>query len=183
MKKIIIIAVIFIMLIISLLLIFKNKEYNDENVLYTVKFSNTSLRIVRYDYSLGNNQIIGVEKYNGKTYKKITKDIITVSMEPKFIFLNKQLGFIISKSNLTKSNNYLGLKVTNDGGINFIDSKIIYDNINIDILTIEDVPYIENKLLKLPCSIYQINEDKSGYEDKKLIFISYDNGLTWYLEE
>lgn len=174
---------ILIILIISLLLIFKNKEDNDDNTLYTVKFNDTIIRIVRYDYSLGSNQIIGVEKYNGKTYEKITKDTITVSMEPKFIFLNKQLGFIISKPNLTKSNNYLGLKVTNDGGINFINSKIFYDNTNIDILTIEDVPYIENKLLKLPCSIYQIKEDKSGYEDKKLTLISTDNGLTWYLEE
>ena len=59
----------------------------------------------------------------------------------------------------------------------------IWTNPNIEILTIEDVPYYEKELLKLPCSIYQVKEDNSGYEDVDLIFISADSGLTWNLDK
>ena len=65
----------------------------------------------------------------------------------------------------------------------FVDAKINYNNPDIEILTIEGIPYYENDLLKLPCSIYQVKEDKSGYEDKKIIFISNDDGLTWNVEQ
>ena len=91
-------------------------------------------------------------------------------------------GFAISKSDLTKSNNYIGLKVTQDWGKTFTDGIINYDNPNIEVLTIEDVPYYEDNLLRLKCSIYQIKEDKSAYENIDLIFVSVDDGLTWNLE-
>ena len=158
-KKIIIIVSILIILLLITggIFLFLNREYpDDENTLYTIKFGNTKLRFERYDYSLGQNQIVGVEKTTnkGKTYEKLTDEPIIVSMEPKFIFINEKLGFAISKPNLTKSNNYIGVKVTQDGGKTFTDGKINYNNPNIDILTIEDVPYVEKDLLKLPCSIY-----------------------------
>lgn len=161
-------------------------EYpDDKNTLYSAKFENTKLRFERYDYAVGQNQVVGVEKSTnrGRSYEKLTKEPITVSMETKFVFLNKKLGFAIAKPNLTKNNNYIGVKVTHDGGKTFIDGKINYNNPDIEILTVEDVPYLENDILKLPCSIYQVREDKSGYEDKKLTFVSIDNGLTWNLEQ
>lgn len=186
-KKVIIsIIVLVILLVCGGILSFINKEYpDDENTLYTIKFGNTKLRFERYDYSLGQNQIVGVEKSTnkGKNYEKLTIEPIIVSMEPKFMFLNEKLGFAIIKPNLTKNSNYIGIKVTQDGGKTFIDGIINYNNPNIEILTIEDVPYIENDLLKLPCSIYQVKEDKSGYENIKITFISVDNGLTWNLEQ
>lgn len=188
MKKKIIISIsilVILLLIVGGIFLFLNREYpDDENTLYTIKFGNTKLRFERYDYSLGQNQIVGVEKTTnkGKTYEKLTSEPIIVSMEPKFVFINEKLGFAISKPNLTKSNNYIGVKVTQDGGKTFTDGTINYNNPNIDILTIEDVPYMENNLLKLPCSIYQVKADQSGYEDVKLVFISHDNGLTWDLE-
>ena len=74
------------------------------------------------------------------------------------------------------------MKVTKDGGKTFSDAKINYDNPDIEILTVEDVPYIKKDELKLPCSIYQVKADKSGYEDKRLTFVSIDSGLTWNLE-
>jgi len=172
-----------LIIIVSLFIFFNRKNINDENTLYTINFENIKLRIERYDYSLGQNQIVGVERsVNNGNYESITKEPLIVSMEPKFVFLNKNLGFVISKSNLTKTNNYLGIKVTSDGGITFSNGIINYDNPNIEVLTIEDVPYYENDLLKLSCSIYQIREDKNGYETKNLTFVSTDNGLTWNLE-
>ena len=73
--------------------------------------------------------------------------------------------------------------VTKDGGKTFLLSEINYDNPNIEILTIEDVPYYEDNDLKLHCSIYQVKQDNSGYEDKDLYFISKDDGVTWNLEK
>lgn len=185
-KKIIVpIAIVLLLILVGGIILFLNKEYpDDENTLYSTTFGNTKLRFERYDYSIGQNQIVGVEKSTnkGKTYDKLTNEPIIVSMEPKFVFLNEKLGFAIAKSNLTKNNNYIGVKVTNDGGNTFIDGKINYDNPNIEILTVEDVPYLENNTLKFPCSIYQVKADQSGYEDKKIIFVSVDNGLTWDLE-
>ena len=188
MKKKNIILIIFAVLISFIAIVFImniDKEYqDDENTLYSINIGDTKLRFQRYDYSMGQNQIVGVEKStnNGKTYEKLTDEPIIVSMEPKFIFLSEKLGFAISKPNLNKSNGYMGVKVTQDGGNTFIDSKINYDNSNIEFLTVEDVPYYEKDLLKLHCSIYQVKEDNTGYEDIPLIFMSDDNGLTWNLD-
>ena len=185
-KKIIIISSIVIFIgIIGLILLLQKKDVIDENTLYSVKINETILRIERYDYSLGQNQIVGVEKSldNGKTYEKLTNEGIIVSMEPMFTFLDENQGFIISKANLSSSNEYLGFKVTNDGGKTFSNAIINYDNPDIEVLTITSVPYKENNYLILPCSIYQVKEDKSGYENKTINFISNDNGITWNLYE
>lgn len=190
-KRIIILVVIVIILLIigGILLFNKEKNYDDENTLYFTKINDTILRFERYDYSLGQNQIVGVEKStnNGKSFEKQTDEPIIVSMEPKFVFLNENLGFAISKSNLSKSNNFLGVKVTQDGGKTFTDGVINYytanSNPNIETLTITGVPYIEGNVLKLSCSIYQVKIDNSGYENVKLIFISTDNGLSWNIED
>lgn len=191
-KKKIFILIIVSLLIIGVIILFnKDKEikYNDENTLYFTKINNTILRFERYDYSLGQNQIVGVEKSidNGKLFEKQTDEPIIVSMEPKFVFLNENLGFAISKPNLSKSNDFAGVKVTQDGGKTFTRSTINYftanSNPNIEILTITDVPYIDGNVLKFPCSIYQIKTDNSGYEDVKLVFISTDNGLSWNIEK
>lgn len=176
-------AILIIGVVISILIVGKKYPFEDENTLYYIEFENEILRYERYDYSLGQNQVVGVQRSTnkGKTFENITDEPIIVSMEPKFIFLDKKLGFAISKSNLTKNNNYNGVKVTQDGGKSFVDGKIKYDNPNIEIITIENVPYYENGNLKLKCSIYQVKEDQTGYEDIELIFISNDNGLTWNL--
>lgn len=186
MKKKIIISVIILIIggIVALLFLNRKYPYEDENTLYFIEFKNEIIRYERYDYSLGQNQIVGVQKSinKGKTFENVSEEFITLSMKPKLIFLNEKLGFAIAKSNLTKSNDYMGFKVTQDGGKRFTDSKINYDNPNIEILTIESTPYFAENILKVKCSIYQVKEDQSGYEDKELIFISKDEGLTWDLE-
>ena len=187
MKKQIIIGIIVVLIICIILgFLFKDKKYpyNDENTLYVVEFENEIIRYERYDYSLGQNQIVGVQKSfnNGKDFENVTKDLITLSMEPKLVFLNKDLGFAIAKPNLNKTNNYLGFYVTQDGGQNFSNSKINYNNEDNEVLSIVSTPYFEDNILKFKGSIYQIKENHSGYEDKELIFVSEDRGLTWNLE-
>lgn len=187
-KYLIIAGIVLIIIFTSILIIVLNKEKDypdDENTLYSIKFKNVKLRFERFDYALGQNQVVGVERSTnyGKDYEVVTKDYITVSMEPKFVFFNEHLGFAIKKPNIMKDNNkYYGMYVTKDGGKTFKLSEINYDNPKIEVLTIEDIPYYEEGLLKLPCSIYQVKEDKTGYEDKKITFVSTDEGLTWYLE-
>ena len=189
MKKKVIIVLVIVALIISciiaLFLLNKKYPYEDENTLYYIEFKNEILRFERYDYSSGQNQVVGVQKSSnkGKTFENVTKEPIILSMEPEMIFLDKNLGFAIAKPNLTKQNDYIGFKVTQDGGASFTNSKINYDNPNIEILTVESTPYFENNVLKVECSIYQVKEDKSGYEDVELIFTSTDSGLTWNLDE
>ena len=75
-KKIVIFAIVLITIlsIISILFVILNKkEVTNENTLYSIKFENIQLRFVRYDYTTGQNQTVGVEKStdNGKTYEKI----------------------------------------------------------------------------------------------------------------
>ena len=187
-KKVIIVLVIVALIIgciVALFLLNKKYPYEDENTLYYIEFKNEILRFERYDYSSGQNQVVGVQKSSnkGKTFENVTKEPIILSMKPKMIFLDKNLGFAIAKPNLTKQNDYIGFKVTQDGGASFTNSKINYDNPNIEILTVESTPYFENNVLKVKCSIYQVKEDKSGYEDVELIFTSTDSGLTWNLDE
>ena len=187
MKKKIIISVILIILLIigGIFLLTKKNNYYDDNTLYFIKFNDTILRFEHLDYVMPQNQIVAVEKStdNGKTFKVITEGQVIVSSDPKFVFLNEQLGFAIKKSNSIKeSGKYYGMYVTKDGGKTFNQSEIIYDNPNIEILTIEDVPFYDHGKLKLHCSIYQVKADKSGYENVDLYFITDNDGLTWYLD-
>ena len=170
-KKIIIVSTIVILVIgcvFAFLILNKKYLYEDENTLYFKAFKNEILRFERVDYSLGQNQLVIVQKSTnkGKSFEDITKEPVIVSMEPKMTFIDEKLGFALSKSNLTKNNDYLGLYVTKDGGKTFENCEIKYDNPDIEILTIESAPYYDNKILKLEASIYLVKDDQSGYEEK-----------------
>ena len=73
--------------------------------------------------------------------------------------------------------------ITKDGGKTFENCKINYNNSNIEMLTIVSTPFYDNDILKMKASIYIVKEDQSGYENKKLIFISEDEGLSWKMEK
>ncbi len=185
MKKAIIPIIIITILIVTLTLFLKPEEQiQDENVLYKEKFNDTILKFVKYDYALGQNILVGVERSTnqGKSYKKITQDLVTVSEEARFIFLNESLGFIISTGYIMRSNNFAGLQVTIDGGKTFQKATFIYENEDIDLITIESFPLQEEDVLKLKCSIYELKVDKSGYQNTSITFISRDQGITWSLE-
>ena len=72
-KCILLIAIIIVTLLVGGIFLLLNREYpDDENTLYSIRFGNTKLKFERYDYALGQNQIVGVEKSTnrGKTYEK-----------------------------------------------------------------------------------------------------------------
>ena len=75
-KNIIIIVIMILVIIIAVILaiVLNKKELDypdDENTLYSIKFDNIKLRFERYDYALGKNQIVGVQKSTnyGKDYE------------------------------------------------------------------------------------------------------------------
>lgn len=159
----------------------KEESVTDENQLYIQVFDDIYLRFERYDYALGQNMLVGVEKSldGGKTYKQVSKDYALVSIDSDFCFLNVDQGFIISKKMLSRQNNFAGLKVSNNGGVTFMDAKFEYENTNVDVLNIIGFPYIQDDKLKLECIVYEPYED--GYHEITLTFISDDEGLNWHL--
>lgn len=167
---------------------FNENEYyilpEDEEVLYEKKFGQTILRFSKIDDGLGQNMLVHVikSKDGGKNFYVVSEDPIQVSNEAKFVFLSETLGFAVSTGNFTL-NNKKGLMVTNDGGKTFTSSNVEYENPDVDYITIEKIPYYEKDSLKMKCSIYQLNSNGDGYEDKELMFISNDNGLHWQLED
>lgn len=156
----------------------------NEEVLYEKKFNKIILRFSKVDDILGQNMLVHVlrSKDKGKNFYVVSEDVIQVSNEATFTFLNENLGFAISTGKIYLDNSRTGLYVTNDSGKTFKSANFNYKNENADHITIKGVPYYENGNLKIKCSVYQINSNKDGYENKELIFISKDNGLTWSLE-
>ena len=171
----------------------KNNNFDDsdnyvlpenEEVLYERKFNKTILRFGKVDNYLGQNMLVHVlrSKDNGKNFYVVSDDVIQVSNEAKFVFLNENLGFAISTGKIYLDNSKVGLYTTNDSGKTFISAKFNYTNNNVEYISIENVPYYDNNILKIKCSVYQVNSNKDGYENKELVFISNDNGLNWNLE-
>ena len=156
----------------------------NEEVLYEKKFGKTILRFGKVDNVLGQNMLVHVlrSKDNGKNFYVASDDVIQVSNEAKFVFLNENLGFAVNTGKIYLDNSKTGLYVTNDSGKTFSSAIFKYKNENVDYISIEEVPYYEKNVLKIKCSVYQISHSKDGYEDKELIFISNDSGLTWNLE-
>lgn len=158
----------------------------NEEVLYEKKFNKTILRFGKVDDVLGQNMLVHVlrSKDNGKNFYVVSEDVIQVSNEAKFVFLNEKLGFIINTGEIYLDNRKVGLYITNDSGKTFISSNFKYTNENADAdyISIKSLPYYEKDVLKIKCSVHQVNSTKDGYENKELIFISSDNGLSWNLE-
>ena len=101
-KKIITLIITLIFLVIGIVFYFNRDYPDDRNTLYSKSFDKDKIKFERYDYSLGQNQTVGVEiSHNkGRTYEMVTDTPIIVSMEPMFVFLDKKMGFAISKPNL-----------------------------------------------------------------------------------
>lgn len=156
----------------------------DAEVLYEKKFGKTILRFIKVDNVLAGNILVSVIRStdNGKNFYSITDDAIQVSEEAKYKFLDKKMGFTSKTKNIYLDENQVSLYVTNDGGKTFSVSKIMYENDNVEYITIEKMPYFEDDILKMKCSVYELKDDKSGYENKTLMFKSTDNGLTFTLE-
>ena len=156
----------------------------NEEVLYAKKFNKIILRFGKADDVLGQNMLVHVlrSKDNGKNFYVVSEDVIQVSNEAKFVFLNEKLGFVINTGEIYLDNRKVVLYITNDSGKTFVSSNFKYTNENVDYISVESMPYYEKDVLKIKCSVYQVNSTKGGYENKELIFISSDNGLNWNLE-
>lgn len=155
----------------------------EAEVLYEKKFDKTVLRFVKVDNALGQKLLVKVVKSmdGGKNFYYITDDSIQVKSDARYEFLTRNLGFA-SYDKIYFDGRVGGLKVTSDGGKTFYDANFIYKNTGIEFITIEDLPYYEEDTLKIKCSVYEKRDDGSGYEDKKIIFISKDKGLNWQLQ-
>ena len=153
--------------------------------LYEKKLDKTIYRFSKLDDVLGQNILVQVNKSkdNGKKYYTITNEPIQVSQDAKYVILNEDLMFASKNDKIMLSENAISLYVSNDGGRSFKNSKVNYKNENADYITIEKMPYFENSILKIKCSVYQLNSSKDNYEDKELIFVSYDNGENWNLQK
>ena len=183
--KWILLSLFVVILIVIDLSVVKNEDKEiDENMLYSQSFGKTMLKFERYDYVLGQRMLVGVEKSvdKGKTYQKVTKDVITVSNEARFAFLNPSLAFAISTGYIEKDHDYQGFLVSKDGGKTFQNAKFTYENNRVNQISIDEVPYCDENSLKLNCSIYDIKKDGTGYEEVELVFTSYDDGLSWSIE-
>lgn len=166
----------------------ENENYilpEDGEVLYEKKFDQTILRLSKIDNVSGQNMLVHVikSKDDGESFYVVSEDPIQVSNEAKFVFLSKTLGFAVSTGNIDLNNNNQGLRVTNDGGKTFTSANVEYENPDVNYITIEKIPYYEKDSLKMKCSVYQLNSNRDGYEDKEITFISNDNGLHWQLED
>lgn len=162
----------------------ENENYilpEDGEVLYEKKFDQTILRFSKIDNVSGQNMLVHVikSKDDGESFYVVSEDPIQVSNEAKFVFLSKTLGFAVSTGNIDLNNNNQGLMVTNDGGKTFTSANVEYENPDVDYITIGKIPYYEKDSLKMKCSVYQLNSNRDGYEDKEITFISNDNGLHW----
>lgn len=167
---------------------YENDNYilpENEEVLYEKKFNKVIMRFSKVDNTLGQNMLVNVlrSKDNGKNFYVISDDVVQVSNDSKFVFLNENLGFIVSLKQVYLNNGKTSLYVTNDSGKTFKSAVFNYTNENVDFIDIESLPYIDKELLKIKCSVYQVNKNKDGYENKELIFVSRDNGLNWNLNQ
>lgn len=167
----------------------KSEEYllpEDKEPLYEVQFSSTILRVIQVESVLPQNMAVNVLRSpdNGNNFYAITEEALIVSLEARFVFLNETIGFAISTGNIGLKGNesYGRLFVTQNGGKTFSSSKFNYENNSVHFITVEENPYYENEILKLKCSVYE-SVLTGGYEEKELLFISKDNGLTWDLEK
>lgn len=156
----------------------------DMETLYEKKFDKTIIKFVKLDDALNQNILVQINKStdNGKKYYPITNEPIQVSLKANYTILNENLMFISKNNKIMVNNSFISLYVSNNGGKDFLESKVNYTNENVEFITIEKMPYYEKNALKLKCSVYQFNSNKDEYENKEILFISIDNGLSWNIE-
>lgn len=165
----------------------KNDNYvlpEDMETLYEKKFDKIIIKFVKLDDALNQNILVQINKStdNGEKYYPITNKPIQVSSEAKYAILNENLMFASKNNKIMFNNNSISLYVSNNGGKDFLESKVNYKNENAEFITIEKMPYYEKDILKFKCSIYQFNSNKDEYENKEILFVSNDNGLSWNVE-
>lgn len=169
-----------------------NKQNKDEskkeedNVLYEKKIDeSTYIRVVYLDSILAQRMLINIQKTTdgGMTWKnqlQMRDGYLTIHNGTSFVFIDENIGFINDKGLAGTSGENRELLVTRDGGKNFVSANIIKPNtIMAESFFVDDVPYIENNILKVKVYIIEYNY---GYQEKVYYeFYSEDDGLNWKL--
>lgn len=160
-----------------------NNKVNEENmaineVLYEKKIDdNISIRVVCLDYILAQRSIISIEKTinGGKNWTnqlEVEDGFIQIHNGAKFTFLDENIGFINDPGLVGTDGDNRGLLVTINGGKSFKEASINTNEASKN-LYIDDVPFIENGMLKLKA--HTIKNSKKEY----YYFYSEDKGITW----
>ena len=160
-----------------------SEEEKKAEVLYEKKIDElTSIRIVYIDSILAQRSLIGIQKTTdgAKTWKnqlQMSDRYLTIHNGAKYVFLDENIGFINDQGLAGTNGDNRELLVTIDGGKTFVNANIIKpDSIMAENLFVDDIPYIEDNILKV--KVYTIDyhdwQDKTYYE-----FYSDDNGLNW----
>ena len=160
-----------------------SEEEKKAEVLYEKKIDElTSIRIVYIASILAQRSLIGIQKTTdgAKTWKnqlQMSDRYLTIHNGAKYVFLDENIGFINDQGLAGTNGDNRELLVTIDGGKTFVNANIIKpDSIMAENLFVDDIPYIEDNILKV--KVYTIDyhdwQDKTYYE-----FYSDDNGLNW----
>lgn len=160
-----------------------SEEEKNAEILYEKKINElTSIRIVYIDSILAQRSLIGIQKTTdgAKTWinqLQMSDRYLTIHNGAKYVFLDENIGFINDPGLAGTSGDNRELLVTVDGGKTFVNANIIKpDNIMAENLFVDDIPYIEDNILKV--KVYTIDyhdwQNKTYYE-----FYSNDNGLNW----
>lgn len=156
----------------------------DLDMLYEKNLGDITYKIKKYDDALGQKLLIGVEKSEnkGKSYEPITEELVSITDKATYVILNDNLIIINTKGYVERDSNFLGLKVSIDGGKTFKDAKFTYKNKNVNYIKLPNLPYFEENILKIKGTVYDLTKNKKGYEYKDIIFESKDQGLSWNIE-
>lgn len=140
-------------------------KMNLPEIIYTTNIDNTIYRIVRTDYTLGQKQIIKVQKLINKTFKDITNQV-TINNSASFEFLTKDLGYINNNSNIKP------LKVITSTSKDIIDAQINLDKYLLESLNILDFPTKKDNIYIMNVSVYENSKIKE-------ITLESEDGITW----
>ncbi len=154
----------------------------EEEILYEKRFNDTIMRFTKFDIALGQKNLVHIvsSKNGGKTYQRVG-GFISLSTNARFTFVNELIGFALNNGELSLSDAN-SMYVTTDGGKTFQFCEFINQK-NVENLTIRELPFYENDILKLTASVDIKNSKNNNYERREIIFTSRDSGVTWKAEK
>lgn len=159
------------------------KSVEPADILYEREINpKVKIRIINRGAVLGQRILIVIGKTTdgGKTWYnqlEIDDGALTVNNGAKYVFINQNIGFVNNLQTVVNDETQKGLLVTVDGGKTFEVAKFeSIEEVENQYLYVEDVPYLENQILKVKTYTLDYNREntKIYYE-----FYSKDFGKTW----
>ncbi len=159
------------------------ESIKQEDILYEKELNKkTKIQIISRGAILGQKILVVVGKTvdGGQTWYnqlEMYDGALTVNNDSKYVFINQNIGFINNLQTVLNDETQQGLLVTVDGGKTFEIAQFEnIEEIGTQYLYVEDVPYVENQILKVKTYTIDYNREKTKiyYE-----FYSKDFGKTW----